>query len=180
MKIYLLRHAESQSNALGRLTSDDDEQLTSKGLSQAESIVPMLGELGITKVLCSTSFRAKQTIRPFLDDFSANIEYSDLLIEGQLVLEAPAVSQEWGVHLKRSESAVEFLERTKVAMKLLLDQKCERFLVVTHGHMIRELINLIIESSIKIRFSHENCGLSLVEIGEYVNIKYVNRAICPN
>ncbi|MBU2865127.1 histidine phosphatase family protein [Reinekea forsetii] len=180
MKIYLLRHAESESNALGRLASSSDESLTSVGMIQAESIVPELKELGVTKVLCSTYLRARQTVKPFIDEVAIEIEYSDLLTEGELVLGKRPLVTTSDRQSDLSDAADSFLNRAILAVELMKGQKCRSLLVVTHGHMIRELINLFLDLPNTVRFPQENCALSLVELSEHVKVEYLNRRLGSN
>lgn len=170
MQLYLLRHAESISNEKRQARSEPDEPLSQLGSQQAIALGDHLAKLNLDKILCSTLLRAKQTIDPYLQKHPIPTEYHDALIEGQLVLS----------NSQLDEKETLFLQRAKLAVNLITDQTCERILVVSHGHMIRELINLLLSLPCKVRFPHENCGLSLIDISETISVKYVNKNLFSN
>lgn len=176
MKIFLLRHAESESNALRRPVSLAEEGLSDRGRHQAEQIVSVLQGLSFTEVLCSTHTRARQTIEPFLKQSDSRIEYSDLLVEGHLVINGQSRTVK-ETEKSNQESAKEFLHRVELAWQLIL--RCQsNVLIVTHGHMIRALLNLILDITATVRFPHDNCGLTCVELGDEIRVEYLNRVLC--
>lgn len=184
MDIFLLRHAETESNRDGSLSSMAEEELTDFGSKQAVAIVDVLGSLGIQAILSSPYPRALKTIEPFSIVSKIKIQVHGCLAEGQLVLDA---SQEYeqpvysgtNHYPLHSETKGQFIGRVRQAFELILSQKEEKILVVSHGHMIRELLNLFFKTTHKVRYPHSNCGLSLVSTGEYPVARYINRELCP-
>ena len=187
MDIFLLRHAETLSNQKGRLSSGMDDTLTALGCEQAHAIVSGLLSLRLDAILCSPLSRAVKTVQPFLDASSLPFEIHPCLAEGQLVLtsEVPLMPVGYqrlssGVPVPCSdESPGAFLQRVEHAKDLLLSQQYPRILVVTHGHMIRELLNSFLALPSKTRFPHHNCGLTHLSIGEQVTVGFVNRPLIP-
>lgn len=60
MKIYFVRHGETERNATGRLSGQDDVPLTEAGIGQAESAALGIPD-GITAIYSSDLLRCKQT-----------------------------------------------------------------------------------------------------------------------
>lgn len=185
MDIFLLRHAETQSNQEGRLSSGMDDPLTALGCEQAQAIVSGLLSLRLDAVLCSPLSRAVKTVEPFLEASSLPSERHPCLAEGQLVLtnDVPLVpvcyqNSSGGVPVPCSDELPgAFLQRVEHAKDLLLSQQYPRILVVTHGHMIRELLNSFLALPRKTRFPHHNCGLTHLSIGEQVTVGFINRPL---
>ena len=184
MDIFLLRHAETEANEQGVLSSSADDALTKYGLEQANSIVAELEKLGIKSILSSPYHRTLKTIAPFAKASGLQVYTHGCLAEGHLVLDSTLQSadpeyESCSGYPIQDESEEQFLGRAKEASKLLLKQD-SRILVVSHGHMIRELLNIFIPSSSKVRYPHDNCGLTYLSFGESIVINYINRAISSN
>ncbi len=181
MEIYLLRHAETEANKKGCLSSHADDMLTDRGLEQANNIVDELNNLNAQSILCSPYPRAIQTIMPFSNSSSLEIEVHPCLAEGQLVLESSLLAEppEYsGGYPIKNETKGQFIGRSKQAVELILNQEKDTVLVVSHGHMIRELLNILLNTTHKVRFPHANCGLSCVSIGKNPVVQYINHVLC--
>lgn len=188
MDIFLLRHAETESNRAGSLASGSENALTECGHRQAQAMVDGLMELEIEAILCSPYSRALDTVGPFAQAASLPVVVHPCLAEGQLILDN-SVSHEEPVytphasgylHPQTNEQAGAFLRRVLQAQEVIFSQSASKILVVTHGHMIRELLNSLLALPAKTRFPHDNCGLSLVSIGEVNTVGFLNRAMCSN
>ncbi|USD66839.1 histidine phosphatase family protein [Vibrio sp. SCSIO 43136] len=182
MDIFLLRHAETESNKKGLLSSCSADPLTNKGVKQSLDIVGCLEKLGVQSILCSPYLRAQKTIEPFSKASGIGIETHGSLAEGQLVLGTlvkplnPIYNESSGYPIL-DETKEQFVGRAIHAAELILSQKHERILVVSHGHMIRELLNIFIKPAEKMRFPHANCGLTRLSVGDNQMIHYINREI---
>lgn len=188
MDIFLLRHAETESNQAGSLSSGSEDALTEYGKWQARAIVGGLVELEIEAILCSPYARALDTVEAFAQAASIPVAVHPCLAEGQLVLDSSVPHEEpvyiphtsGRLHPAENEQAGAFLRRALQAQEVILSQSVSRILVVTHGHMIRELLNYLLALPEKTRFPHNNCGLSLVSLGEVNTVGFLNRAMCSN
>ena len=186
MDIFLLRHAETKSNQLGALSSTPSDPLTEHGLWQAYTIIDSLKALNIDTILCSPYERARYTVQPFAEAVSIPTVIHPCLAEGQLALDGEvaltkasySMSPDGFCYPSDNEGVGSFLSRAKEAEELILSEASKRVLVVTHGHMIRELINRFLKLSAKTRFPHHNCGLSHLSIGEVTTVRFINRALC--
>ena len=188
MNIFLLRHAETAPNEAGLLASGSEDALTEYGYWQAQAIVDGLMQLEIEAILCSPYSRALDTIEPFAQTTGLPVVVHPCLAEGQLILEG-SVSHEEPVYMPhasgylhpvKNEQAGAFLRRVTQAQEVIFSQSASKVLVVTHGHMIRELLNSLLALPAKTRFPHDNCGLSLVSVGEVNTVGFLNRAMCSN
>lgn len=185
MDIFLLRHAETAPNRNGLLATGSNDALTPHGQSQAKSIINVLMNLEIEHILCSPYPRALETIRPFANAAKLKIAVHSCLAEGQLLLDKPPGREEPAYFRHESghdypyenEAAGAFLSRVNHAHELVISQPFARVLVVTHGHMLRELLNSILVLPNKTRFPHDNCGLTHVSMGDVNMIKCINRPI---
>lgn len=61
MKIYTIRHGETDWNKLNRVQGATDNPLNEKGLQQAEETGENLKDIPFTKVYSSPLIRARQT-----------------------------------------------------------------------------------------------------------------------
>ena len=60
MKLYLVRHGQTDSNVKVQLTGLNDAPLNDLGIKQAKAVVPLLPE-GIQAIYCSPLIRTQQT-----------------------------------------------------------------------------------------------------------------------
>ncbi len=86
MNIFLLRHAEKETNRDGALATGSRDAFTQHGHYQAQSIIGSLLELEVECILCSPYPRALQTIQPFAEVAKIEVEVQPCLAEGQLLL----------------------------------------------------------------------------------------------
>ncbi|MGM0823928.1 MAG: histidine phosphatase family protein [Pseudomonadota bacterium] len=188
MEIFLLRHAETESNRAGSLSSGCEDALTEFGHWQAQEIIDGLMGLGIKAILCSPYSRVRNTIEPFAQAASLPVVVHPCLAEGQLILDNSAFQEEpvytphasGYLHPVKNEQAGAFLRRVMQAQEVIFSQSASKILVVTHGHMIRELLNGFLALPSKTRFPNDNCGLSHVSVGEVNTVGFINRAMCSN
>jgi len=67
MRLYLIRHAESQNNALPESQRVADPGITELGYRQAEHLATRVRELGLTKLFTSPFRRTLQTTSPIYE-----------------------------------------------------------------------------------------------------------------
>ncbi|MBD3896886.1 histidine phosphatase family protein [Halomonas sp. ML-15] len=183
MDVFLLRHAETENNRNGELAAGSNDPLTQHGHSQAQSIIERLLSFEIEGILCSPYPRALDTIRPFAEVAKTKIEVHPCLAEGHLLLgESPAREEpKYCLHAsgyyypQENEAPGAFMGRVAEAHKLIETQSFSRILVVTHGHVLRELLNSILALPNKTRFPHDNCGLTHMSLGGVNIVRYINR-----
>jgi 2,3-bisphosphoglycerate-dependent phosphoglycerate mutase len=67
MRLYLIRHAQSQNNALPESQRVEDPGITRLGHQQARHLGKRMGELGLTKLFTSPFLRTLQTTSPIFE-----------------------------------------------------------------------------------------------------------------
>ena len=67
MRLFLIRHAESQNNALPESQRVEDPHITELGHRQASHLARRVGELGLTKLFTSPFRRTLQTTSPIYE-----------------------------------------------------------------------------------------------------------------
>lgn len=81
MKIYVIRHGQTEWNVLKKMQGSADIPLNEKGLSQAEQAKLNVKDISIDKIFCSPLIRAKQTASIVNQDRNLDIVYDDRLRE---------------------------------------------------------------------------------------------------
>ena len=79
MKLFMIRHGQSEANLQTFYTGQTDVKLTALGESQAAAIRPILADIPFDKVFCSDLTRTAETKRFALPDVAC--EYTKLLRE---------------------------------------------------------------------------------------------------
>lgn len=67
MRLWLIRHGETQANIDGLYSGHAPTPLTERGIAQAKSLHTLLRDVPFDKVLCSELERAQHTARLVLD-----------------------------------------------------------------------------------------------------------------
>lgn len=181
MKLHLIRHAQTEENSKGSLECDTDAPLNSDGLQQAVKLSKYLTLLTFNKIWCSPLTRARQTLNPFIKYVQIEPLYSPLLSEGQLNLDpsapvsTPTLSPQTGLPVV-AESIGSFRGRVTAVLSMAraLDADAT-ILCITHGHFIRETLNIFLNAANYTRFPIGNCSDTLIEFGKDPIIHYVNR-----
>ncbi len=79
--IVLLRHGETEWNALGRLQGRDDSPLTARGVAVADALAAWAAGRGVTRVVSSPLGRAQATAGRIARACGATLETRDALVE---------------------------------------------------------------------------------------------------
>ncbi|XGA80467.1 histidine phosphatase family protein [Halomonas sp. CH40] len=138
--IYLLRHGETDLNALGVLQGSIEEPLNAVGRKQAQDAAFELSGLGIGRIISSPQIRARQTADIVAEVLHLSIEENALLRE-----------RDWGIYegkprCERSEegAGVEPLSslnaRAYQAFESIAGELSTSCLVVTHSGLIKALL----------------------------------------
>ena len=70
MRVFMLRHAESRSNAATgavSLPEEEGDRLSDRGLAQAEAAAELIAGFGPARIVCSPMRRAQQTAAPIAE-----------------------------------------------------------------------------------------------------------------
>ena len=160
MKVYFIRHGQTQHNVL-EISQNDTVALSDEGQKQAEILAKRFSKIPIDIIFASPMQRARQTAEIINKELKKEIIYSELIrewrrpaeLEGKRrddadVLELHKVlnlhqdDQNW--HYSDEENFIEFKNRVKKFLDFLtLEVKQENVLVVSHGGTIKMITLLI-------------------------------------
>lgn len=202
MKLLIVRHAQSQGNASGKYSAADADSLSSKGKEQAVSLAECLRPWCFDKIVVSSFARAQETITPYLIATEQQAEIWPEIAEGcwHAVREEPSASWESKPatlsdavsHLfsyrngeaispiPHKETFGEGLRRVHTAFERVQEMAgvpTETVLMVTHGHFIRELLNLMLGTVRSVEFTQVNCGMTSLFFNGVWNMEYCNRPL---
>ncbi|WP_200551579.1 adenosylcobalamin/alpha-ribazole phosphatase [Kosakonia sp. LAM2021] len=81
MRLWLIRHGETEANVAGLYSGHSPTPLTPKGLAQAEALRDLLASVPFDYVLCSELERAQQTAARVLESRTLTVHTTPLLNE---------------------------------------------------------------------------------------------------
>ncbi len=191
MKVYFVRHGESEQNAKS-MHQPHDSKLSEKGTTQAQFVARRFSNIPISKIVSSPFERAKQTAELIASNTGHTVIYSDLFVERKrpsqfenrhtednVVLEIKAQikqnyhDENW--HHSDEENFADVKKRATNAIKYLEENDCESIVVVTHGAFLRAIIGVMmfgqnLTSQEEVRIRHfmmvGNTGVTLCEFEE--------------
>lgn len=193
MRVHMLRHAQSVSNAQKQAASLPDEEgdrLTDRGWEQARNAARALEGRGITRLISSPMRRARETAQPISEALDLPIEIDDAIYElreeegyGRLAPEEQKLRRwsEWMVsHAEDptyappgADSFDDMRERTRGLLSRLESMEGTP-LVITHGILLRFLLIDILlgdrfgpaDAARLWQLRTVNCGLSVFDFRE--------------
>ena len=185
MKIYIIRHAETEYNKKGIIQgSEVDSDINHVGESQANSFYEYYKDINFDKIYVSDLKRTFQTIRRFTEN---GLSYEKLKEFNEI---------SWGVNQGKSddledyarlidtwlagnldnkfeegESPNEMSVRLVKGFNKVLDDDYDTVLLCIHGRALRILLSKIIDNDLTKmdKYVHSNTGLYILE---YKNGKY--------
>lgn len=183
MKLYLIRHGESENNKNGVFSGWDQASLTEKGVKDAFVVCNYLKNIAFEKVYSSDLLRAKQTAQTALPEHK--YEENALLREfnfGTLAGKSFASCQEeYGkafvdnfekLNLKvyDGEDDNEFTARVSLFMEKMVKSGFEKVAAFSHAGVLRKVLDYVF----KTKAPHEfiACNNCTIAIFEYENKKW--------
>jgi broad specificity phosphatase PhoE len=158
MKLYFVRHGQSQAN-LEIIHENDDGKtpLTAKGIEEARAVAERFRTIPIDVIFSSTYVRAKQTAYEISLVTGQEVTYSDSIIERRNPSEfrGKSIVDESILHIKRQiaynqhqkdwhfsdeESYWELLNRAQEFIRMIEAQTAQNIIVVSHGTFIRAVL----------------------------------------
>ncbi len=202
MKLMLVRHAESMGNATGEYSTALADSLSPRGHEQARALVDLLKALDFAKIICSPLERTRDTVKPYLESTGQRAEIWPEIAEACWHDEREGVAPSWHpqpasplsdayqahfyyrdaflVRHTEPESFGEGLFRVHSALGMLQEMTKEiagTVLLVTHGHFIRETLNLLLDTRSIGQFHHANCGMTLLVYNKVWEMEFCNRLL---
>src|SRR5271157_3755114 len=160
MKVFLIRHAESELNR-SNTHQYPHTKLSKTGLRQAELLAERFSGAKVDLIIASRYTRAMQTARILQKRLKKRIVYTSLLnelkrpseVEGKSTESKIAlrISAEFlkhfydpGWHYSDEENFFDLRRRASAFIKYLKKKNKGSIAVVTHGHVIRMLLALAV------------------------------------
>jgi phosphohistidine phosphatase SixA len=173
MKIFLVRHGESENNV--GINKGKDSSLTKKGKRQAECFGKNLKKqkINIDYIYSSNLKRSKQTAEtiskiikvPIKESFEGLNEYKSKYLRRKL-------SASFNARIRKLKKFLKEMSKDK--------EKDETVLIVAHGITNRIIIGYFMKFPLRkqlLRFKQHNTGLSILEWNEKYkswNLKFMN------
>lgn len=141
-KIYLVRHCQAEGQP-------PESQLTADGKKQAEELADYLSLFKVDRIISSPFLRALETIKPYAQKTTIEIETDERLAER--VLSANSIP-DWFEKLKVTfsdmdlkyeggESSKEAMDRIVQVVNELIGSDAQSSVIVTHGNIMSLLLN---------------------------------------
>ena len=201
MKVFLIRHAESHGNATGEYSTKEADSLSSKGRKQAVVLAENLDLSVFDGVLVSPLLRTMETIGPSLREQKLRGEIWPEIAEACWHDDREEATDEWNSRLgevpPKFESVLSYRDNQKIrpdhpesfgmglrrvysALEILntrFGEEKGRVLMVTHGHFIREFLNLVLKPVEFKEFHQDNCSLTSLSYQDGLwTMDYSNRS----
>ena len=177
MKLYLVRHGESENNKQGLYTGWTDAHLTEKGFEDARKVRKYISDIKFDKIYSSDLIRAKKTAETAIPGcvyeetpLLREINLGDL--EGKKISLCPEIFGE--EYLKNiaeinykpygGENYDEFMERIKKFLKMVSKSGYENVAAFAHGGFLRRCAYSILGMTIPTKvFPCKNCAIEILE-----------------
>ncbi|WFB35555.1 histidine phosphatase family protein [Kiritimatiellota bacterium B12222] len=198
MKLLIVRHAQSQGNATGDYSVASHDSLSDLGKVQASFLSDTLQAMDFDKLIVSPLQRALETLAPYLEVTQQRAEIWPEIAEGCWQPPVEASRETWRTQPaslprglgplfsfrdgheikpvdKTFEEGVLRAHATQTLLQELTESSVECVLMLTHGHFIRELLNVLLDTRHCLSFAHDNCGMTLLNFDGRWNMDFCNR-----
>lgn len=173
MKLYLIRHGESETNLAGHYTGWAQVNLTPKGIEDAKGIRPILEGIKFDKIYSSDLIRAMKTAETAIP--GCVFETTPLLREiglGSLAhkpffpADAPERKQMVnGFKVFGGESNDEFHARATEFLEKVKALDCDTVAAFTHAGILRRALSIVFsENANTNNFVCSNCCIVILEL----------------
>ena len=171
MRVWVIRHGESEANKNGLLTGWLDAPLTEKGEEEAALVKKVLSGVRFDKIYASDLLRAKSTAEIAIPECQCETtamlrEINVGTIAGQPLTAVknirPMTKDGYGSF--DGESRAEFRDRVAAFMKIIETEDCENIAVFSHAGVIRNFLDIalgIVHDRSKICCN--NCTVAIFE-----------------
>ena len=179
MKLWVIRHGESQTNAAHMHSGWFQASLTKKGTEQAIRAGDFLKDVSFDRVISSDLIRAIETAHlalpgcePKQETLIREINVGSL--QGRLVSECLETYGQPYVENKRrgdytpygGENHEMHMERIRAFMKKAESFSGDNIAVFTHEHVLRAMLDIVLgEEQQKSRIACNNCCIGVFEFG---------------
>ncbi|MEG2620914.1 MAG: histidine phosphatase family protein [Bacilli bacterium] len=147
MKIYVVRHGQTNSNFL-RVYNDEKDELTELGISQANELKDKIKNINFDIIFCSPLIRTKQTVN-IISTNNENIVFDERLKErecGDCSLKPLSIvdrKEYWNYYSLDNfgdcENINHFIKRVHNFLNELKSKEYKKVLIVTHKGVSRAI-----------------------------------------
>lgn len=186
LKLYLIRHGETDWNAEGRIQGHSDIELNARGLEQARRLAARMPDEGeFDAIYASPLKRAFRTaemigsalnlpVNPDVRLLERSLGQLEGLTMGEIREKYPEVHRAWqdgGVrpHIPGEESREQFVRRAdEFVQEIRARHHGGRVLAITHGGTINMLLMVALNLDIErpLPFYIDNASINVVQWGE--------------
>lgn len=149
MKLYVIRHGQTDWNLIGKIQGQTDIELNQTGITQAEKVRDEIEKYDFDLIICSPLKRAKQTAEIINQNKNVEIIYDEALMErgfgnyeGTQINfdENPISNLELNVEINNIEPAKQFYDRVSRLLEYIRNNlEDKKILLVTHGGTIKAI-----------------------------------------
>lgn len=172
MKLYLIRHGESETNLSGCYSGWEQIPLTEKGIEDAKGIRPLLEKVKFDRIISSDLIRARKTCETAIpgcvyeiDPILREISVGTLGRKPFLPKEAPERELlNDGFKAFDGESYNEFRERIREFLHSLENSDEKYIAAFTHAGFLRNMLSMILDANIThANLECSNCTVAIIE-----------------
>ena len=185
-RIFLIRHAESEWNKVGKIQGHSDTDLSEKGRAHTESLARWLKRESIEVIYTSYLKRAKETARILNDEFKVPVVEEEKLAEigfgsweGKTHSEINSLHNDackrWledpsKVFIPGAEELSKFRQRAGEVFEAIVKRDNGKSVaIITHAGVIRSIIASVLKAdfaTIVLALALTNTGVTLIEYAE--------------
>ena len=176
MKVYIIRHGESEANKNRQKTGWLDVPLTEKGREDAALARGVLSGVSFDKIYSSDLLRAKVTAEIAIPGckYETCAELREINVgnlAGKFFSEITdsqnsAISKE-GYKMFGGESTDEFHNRITSFMHRLESEACENIAIFAHAGWLRKFLDIVVGTTLpRKNVSCKNCAVGIFEYGD--------------
>ena len=175
MKLYVIRHGQSQTNLERRFTGWSQVPLTEKGIEDAKKIRPILENVSFDRIFSSDLIRAMQTAETALPGCSYETlplirEIKMGSLEMMPIDEAlPAIKENnagtLGYAMFGGESFVQFRARIAEFLDMVKGLDCENVATFAHGGLLTTMLSMVLGLDLRRgTVCCENCTVAVLDL----------------
>jgi len=184
LKLFCVRHGQTDWNVKGKFQGRTDIPLNSKGLRQAHSVAEMLSGLSLDSVWSSELSRSRQTAEKIASfhDLEVNISEGiteishgkwEGLVAYQIEQKWPGMLEKWHLdpHMVTMPDGENLLDVQKRAVKTIseiLSPEHENIAIVSHDAVLKVLLCYWLDCPVRSfwKFQLSNCSITMVEYND--------------
>ena len=177
MRIYVIRHGQTNVNLENKINSLNDDDLNETGIMQAKHVREQLKKIDYNLIICSPLTRTKHTAN-LLNYKNSDILYDDRLIERnadiltKMPLDKIDSDDWWNINPKKNYYTAESVKHVIARVYEFLDDIKNKYndkniILVTHGGVSKAISCYfygIPEDGNLEKYKHNNCEIHQFEL----------------